>query len=397
MNNKKILNKKRERENFEDKQNDITENQNFKNFNEDCNFNIEFKSNPKNIHFFKNLINEKPAKNMSYYNSFIVFNSIHNILYLIYSDINNCAMISYNINDNKKMNSIKNAHHYYITEFRHHQDNSNKRDLIISLSAWICDIRVWDVNNFDCLFNIEEPDEIDNKPNDTFLYSSCFLCENSNIYIVFGKQNIVYDENERPIKVFNLSGKLIKDMNESGEGTNYIDNYYDEKSSKHFIISKYKMNDDDYIKSFDFKENKLFHKYRENNNNYDDNSDFENSDYTDDIIINDKGKIVELFDFSYDNYIRIWNFHSGELLRKININIHSNIYSFFLWNKKYLIMGCNDCTIKILDIEKETIIKELLVHLDVVKTIRKLIHPKYGECLLTQGKTEENIKLWITN
>jgi WD40 repeat protein len=228
------------------------------------------------------------------------------------------------------------------------------------------------------------------------LYSSCFLCENSNIYIVFGKQNIVYDENERPIKVFNLSGKLIKDMNESGEGTNYIDNYYDEKSSKHFIISKYKMNDDDYIKSFDFKENKLFHKYRENNNNYDDNSDFENSDYTDDIIINDKGKIVELFDFSYDNYIRIWNFHSGELLTKININIYSDIYSFFLWNKKYLIMGCNDCSIEILDIEKETIIRELAGHLDVVKTIRKLIHPKYGECLLTQGKKEENIKLWIT-
>ena len=42
-------------------------------------------------------------------NTFAVFNSINNILYLIYSDINR-SMISYDLNNKRKINEIKNIH-----------------------------------------------------------------------------------------------------------------------------------------------------------------------------------------------------------------------------------------------------------------------------------------------
>ena len=68
-------------------------------------------------------------------NSFNVFKSIDNILYLIYTNKNN-SIISYNLINNCKIIEIKNAHKQYITNFRYYLDKKNKRDLIISISAY---------------------------------------------------------------------------------------------------------------------------------------------------------------------------------------------------------------------------------------------------------------------
>ena len=36
-------------------------------------------------------------------------------------------------------------------------------------------------------------------------------------------------------------------------------------------------------------------------------------------------------------------------------------------------------------------------HDQKITAIKKFNHPKYGECLLSQGYQEESIKLWIIN
>jgi len=89
-------------------------------------------SNPQDIFFLSNIINDSYS-NYRFVDTFCVFTSINNILYLIYSNENN-SIISYNLIDNKILNIIRNAHDKYICSFRHFLDNIKMRDLIISIS-----------------------------------------------------------------------------------------------------------------------------------------------------------------------------------------------------------------------------------------------------------------------
>ena len=36
-------------------------------------------------------------------------------------------------------------------------------------------------------------------------------------------------------------------------------------------------------------------------------------------------------------------------------------------------------------------------HFNSVLTIKKIKYPKYGDCILSQGYNEDQIKLWIIN
>ena len=64
-------------------------------------------------------------------NNIIIFKSINNIFYLIYSNYNK-DIISYNLNTNQKLNVIHRAHQDFIYSFQHISDNKNKRDLLLS-------------------------------------------------------------------------------------------------------------------------------------------------------------------------------------------------------------------------------------------------------------------------
>ena len=66
-----------------------------------------------------------------------------------------------------------------------------------------------------------------------------------------------------------------------------------------------------------------------------------------------------------------------------------------LWNNEYLFVGCDDKTIKLIELNKGKIIKELVGHNDKVLSIKSIIHPKYGKCLISQGSMNDSIKLWI--
>jgi WD40 repeat protein len=66
-----------------------------------------------------------------------------------------------------------------------------------------------------------------------------------------------------------------------------------------------------------------------------------------------------------------------------------------LWNNDYLFVACSDKTIKVLNLKTGLIPMCLKGHSDEVLTIKKIVHPKYGECLISQGWGNEKIKLWI--
>ena len=60
-------------------------------------------------------------------------------------------------------------------------------------------------------------------------------------------------------------------------------------------------------------------------------------------------------------YIRIWNFLSGLLLRKIRTSNYT-INCTYLYDNEYLFIGCDDNGIKIMDLKTGNFAKNLDAH-----------------------------------
>ena len=325
--------------------------------------------NYNEINFIKDLIKDSDVYYSFLDNTFCVFESIDQILYLVYGNINR-SIILFNIIDSKKMNEIKNAHRYYITNFRHYFDINNKRDLIITISADNNNAKLWNIVNLELLVNIE------NINKDGLLYSSCFLNDNCQIYIISSNYN--YSGNCEPIKVFDLNGKYIKEIYNSEDKTYFIDSYHDEKLDINYIITGNK-ND---IKVYDFDNDDIYKKYDDNDNK---------GHYS--VVIYNKDIIIKLIESSDDKNIRIWNFHTGQLINKIKISDKYCLNGICLWNDEYIFVGCYDKKIKLIDFKKGILVKNISGHNNRVLTIKKITHPIYGKCLLSQS-WDYRIKLW---
>ena len=306
-------------------------------------------------------------------NTFAIFESINKILYLIYSTINK-SIICYDINEQKIIKELNNYHNEYITNFRHYFEEKNKRDLMLSISQIDNNIILWNVDNWECLLNIPHSND------SGLIYSSCFIYDNNQSYIVTSNCN--WDENSEFIKIYDFNQNKIKEIKDSNEITFFIDVFYDNLLSINYIIT----GNYNFIKSYNYNSNTIYHKYFDKNNNSDDNSHF--------IVITFKDNgILKLIESCNDGIIRIWNFHNGELISRIKIN-DGNIYGMCLWNNYNLFVGCNDRKIKLINLKNELIMKCLEGHNNDILTIKKIIHPKYGECLISQGLGNDQIKLW---
>ena len=328
--------------------------------------NIENNTSINNIKF-ENILTIETNTSQYLDNTFCLFNSIDNIIYLIYSN-NNCSIISYNLIDNKKINVIKKAHDSNISNFRHYYDKNNKRDLILSISSKENNIKLWNINNWECLLNILKIYAYGE------VFSACFLNENNNIYIITSDGS----SNFFPIKVFDLNGNKIKEINNSNDSTEFIDNYYDKKLNKNYIIT----GNVDSVKSYDYKENKKYYNYGDGFNEF---------HYS--IIINNNEEIVKLIESSLEGNIKIWNFHNGKLLKKIKV-CNCWLNGICLYNDEYLFVGSDDNTMRLVELKKGKIIKTIIGHKKCVISIKKIYHPIYGECLVSQGAENDSIKIW---
>ena len=304
-------------------------------------------------------------------NTFSVFKAINNIIYIIYSDVNN-SIICINLDNNQKMCEIKNPHDNMISNFIHYLDIKNKRDLIMTISCFDNNIKIWNINNFECLCDIKKVNEGGR------LLSACFLNDKGNLYIVTSNFDFEWVDNTELIKIFNFNGEIIKKINKSNEMTFYIDNFYDKKVLKIYILTCNKK----YIKSYYYEENKLYHKYYDKNN----------EDVHNKLIISEKEDIIKLFESCYDGYLRIWNFHSNELIKKLKIT-EEPLKGICLWNEEYLFVGFFN-KVELIELNNDINISKLSENVEDIITIKKISHYKYGQCLLTQGSNYSQIKIW---
>ena len=299
-------------------------------------------------------------------NTFIIFKSKDEIMYLIYSSYNQ-SIISYNLNSFFIISYIRNAHNKAIINFRYYYYQEEKIDLIMSIS-FDNNIKIWNIIQWECIINLK------NINNSGGILSGCFLHEENNLYII---TSCIY--NSEQIKIYNLKGNKLKNINESNENTYFIDTFYDKRQLKLYIIGGHF----NCIKSYDYSNNILYKKYYENNTN----------EHCSVIIFPSNDNIL-LIDSccGKDGNIRIWNFHSANLIKKIFIN--SIPMGLSLLNEQYLFVGCMDKSIKLVDISEKFETKSFIGHKKWICTIKIIEHQKLGKCLISQGRRNDNIIIW---
>ena len=335
---------------------------------------IKYTNNPKNIELLNDLIiNSYSHKYLV--NSFVVFQSKNNILYLVYSTKNK-SIISYDLNEQQVMTQINNPHNdKYITNFRHIFSEKIGSDLLMSISSENNQIKIWNINNWNCIINLENI-YLNGK-----IYSACFLHDNTkNCFIISSNANNKNNMNWRisgPLKVYDLNGNTLKEINESDEYTCLVEAFYDKSKDKIYIITGNK----NYVKSYEYTQNIPYKKYFEENSGI----------HLSVNIIENFGVLKLIESCEGDGFIRIWDFHLGELLKKINTG-NKCLCDICLWNEKYLIASYKGKSIKIVEMKNGTV-NATLNNINIVG-IKKIVHKIYGECLLTQGFGDTHIKIW---
>ena len=328
--------------------------------------NKEF-SEPKNIEILTTFAIDSYTDCYTGNNTFTIIKSLNNVLFIIYSNINK-SILCYNLNENQKVAEIKNAHNDYISCFRHYIDEIQKIDYIISISSGDNNIKLWNMRNFQCILNLK------NIYTNEFLFATCFLKNSNNNYIVTSNWNL---DNSEPIKIFDFQGNLMKEINNSNEVTLSLEVYYDEETTTNYIIAGTNI----HVKSYNFEKNEEYHEY------------YDSTAFHCSIIIQKEENLVKLIVSCIDGYIRIWDFHSSNLIKKITV-YKGWLYGICLWNKDYLLVGCTDKTVRLINLKTGNVEQNLSGHKGKIVTLKKLYLPKYGECLMTQIIKDDGIKLW---
>ena len=344
--------------------------------------------------YFNNLIPDyiSTPKNLTYdaftyynyANSFLIFNSVVNDrLYLVYTTQDKSIKV-YDVLDEVQILEILDSteDNKQITNFRHFYDEFNKRDLIISIVGIKNNIKVWDALDWECIANIKDIYREGN------IYSAILLnnFKDDNIFII--TSNCTLFKNSQPLKIYDLKGNFIKEIPDSNGKTFFLDLFHDIRHSKIYIISVNK----EFVKSFDFSSNECYKKY--DDKSQEKKINFDGYFYSSVVNYFDDNNMIQLIVSGDDGFIRIWDFHEGNLIKKIETDKNC-IFSLCLWNENYLFASSEDAKIKLIDLKAGVIIKELKGHNKMVCSLKKIIHKKLGECLVSQGFRKDQILIWF--
>ena len=272
----------------------------------------------------------------------------------------------YDCNKDKIVKTIFQAHKQTIFSCRHYPDVRLRKDYIIT-SSNDRSVKVWDItkDNYDLY--------ISNVHNGYYIYSVSLLCHihKETNYIITSCPN-------EKMKVWDFSGAYLRNFGQSNESTYFIDIFYNKIQKKYFIINA---NSND-VKSYHFETGDLYQKYKGTPQTWHMSA-----------VVNDVNDIFVLIESDGNGTIRIWNFDTAELLKSINSTNSINLRGICLWNDRYLFAAGNDSQVKLFDLEEGKFVKTFTGHTSTVCTLEKIMHPKYGGCLISHA-LDGKLKIW---
>lgn len=339
---------------------------------------IPFKSNP-NFKFKEKVTDKSDCLSATY--QFDCFQNKNGDVILIspFFDVKNAIKRDYhisliNLRNNEVIKTLE-AHKDRVLTVHYFQDN-NKNDYFISADKKN-KVIVWDLSN-----NCEKLFEFDFKY-ESFIYSCLLIFEGNKKYVVassIGSNNIT--------KVIDMAdSNNVIDINESKDKNVYflahwINEDSEKNNRKHIIIQNCK----NLILFSEFPSGVTYHKVEINQ---------EYPFCQAGIVFKNQGKDYYAASFTYGLVLIIDLAKKEEVKRIIMNDVH--LYSFVRWSDHYLLL--NDCLqrrIIVMDMLDNYKIKSKIVipEMDFEKFIKKVKHPKYGECLLSSG-VDWSIKLLV--
>ena len=331
---------------------------------QEVNINID-NFDPKKIKNIKKIVDNFGCGSAYVFDTMCFFISKENEYVLGYIDVNseNKSIRFYDINNNKEIKKINNAHNQGMHSIKYY--DYSLYDIILSTSK-NNDIKIWNYN--ECL-NILTISNIFNDSSN--VYSACIIFD-ENITHIFCVGEFNY------IKVYDAKGNLYKNIGNNNENRRYID--ICELNEKRYIISGGTKG----ITVFNYPELTEYFCFVENND-----SNYHN--YAKIIKINE---IYNLIDVGGFNSIKIWDFINKTLIANISSNNSSTLTGFTIINNRYLITGCRDKSIKIFDLEKRILIKNFdNQHSNVALGVKPIKYENGKTFLISYGK-DYNMFLW---
>ena len=330
---------------------------------------IQQSKSPVNLKISKTLTKSSYIE-YSIDNAFDAFETFSGEILLVYSTKIK-SIECFDLVKQKFKKTILNAHNSMILVLKYYRSEYMDKEMIISSSNNPeFSVKIWDINTWSCIYNINK---VYDKGN---MLAVCILFDE------YQKESYIFTSNDNGcIKIYGMDQKFIKNMSKTENNETYfLDTYYDERELKYFLIA----GEMKCVKSYELSTHQLFRTYLDTNSYAEHTSAF----------VYKNLRNAELVECEFYGYIRIWNFHSGTLIKKIEVCKRIPLVSMCLWNNNYLLASCVDYTIKLIDFKNHNFIKGFSGHENEVCTIKKIVHPTLGECLISQGLANEQIKMW---
>lgn len=272
----------------------------------------------------------------------------------------------YDCEKGKIIKTFHPAHNQTIFSCRHYPDIKQRIDYIIT-SSYDRTVKIWDYRQASYVLSIP------NVHSGYYIYSVSVLFnhQEENKYIITSSSN-------DKMKVWDFHGNFLRNFGIDTESTYFIDVYFNKSTKKYYIINANSVD----VKSYDFATGNIYHKYKGTPQTWHMSA-----------VVNETKDGQLLIESDGSGKIRIWDFNTAILLKNIGSSYSLNLRGICLWNDRYLFASGNDYQVKLIDLEEGKFVKSYKGHTSTVCTIEKIMHPKYGGCMISQG-LDGKLKLW---
>ena len=326
----------------------------------------KFTNLPEN-YIFKQDITESAHISNSIDSVFCAFRTLKGECLVAWGTPGHCLEI-FDLKLNKIIKSIKNAHTSTIFSCRNYIDTLSSNDLLIT-SSYDKSVKVW--SNKDNWANIIS---IPGASNGNYIYSVSILSDK-----VEKKNFIISSCPCEYMKVWDFTGKYLREFGTNTDSTYFVDTWYYNKNDTYYIINANSVD----VKSYNFKTGLLYKTYKTTPSNWHMSA-----------IVNQLPDLVQLIESDGSGTVRIWDFNTAALLKAIPLVLGHNLRGICLWNDKYLLGAGSDCNIKLFDLKAGTYLKEFKAHSKTACSIQKIVHPQFGECFITHA-LDGKLKMWV--
>ena len=325
---------------------------------------MKFEKDPNSLEFLKDIATNAHNSN-SIDTVFCAFKSFSGLSLVVWGDTS-FNIDFYDFEKEKIISTINSAHSKVICSCRHYPDYKHSLDYVIS-SSYDKSVKVWDITTFKCIVNIQNA----HKTTNIYSVSILFDYEKAENYVISSAPN-------EYMKIWDFNGNFIQNMGQNNESTYFIDVYYEENKKDIYILNA---NSSD-VKSYIFSNRTLYKKYKGIPEKWH-MSALVNT-------YNDKEILIES---DGDGNIRMWEFHTSNLVKTIRVNPITNLRGICLWNDNFLFAAGNDYKVKLFNLKEGKFNKSFSCHKGIVCSFQKIKRSKYRECLISHG-LDGKLKLW---